>query len=328
MFYMLIFNLNIRGLGGGTKARYLKRCIATEEVEFVCIQETKTVEITEARCFSLWGDNNIGWIHNGGANGNGGVLSMWHKDTFTYESHSLGKGYIATVGQHVKSAKRCCVVNVYAACSLKEKKRLWEDLSKCKEASQIELWCFCRDFNAIRSRMERQGADRGDFTSEIKGFNEFIESNLLLDLPIVGKNFTWFRSNGTAKSRIDRALVSEEWLQCWPMCKQYVQRREVSDHCALMIKCLDKEWGPKPFRSIDAWHSEQGFDRMVEARWKSYANQGSDLKGLKEKFKLLKADLKTWNKEVFGNLNTIKRSILQDIESFNYQDCNLSGVGK
>jgi len=61
---------------------------------------------------------------------------------------------------------------------------------------------------------------------------------------------------------------------------------------------------------------------MVEARWKSYANQGSDLKGLKEKFKLLKADLKTWNKEVFGNLNSIKRSILQDIESFNYQDCN------
>ncbi|XP_068477175.1 uncharacterized protein [Phaseolus vulgaris] len=247
---------------------------------------------------------------------------MWHKDAFNYESHSLGKGYIATVGQHVKSAKRCCVVNVYAACSLKEKKRLLEDLSKCKEVSQMELWCFYGDFNAIRSRTERQGEDRGDFTSEIKGFNEFIESNFILDLPIVGKKFTWFISNGTTKSRIDSVLVSEEWLQCWPMCKQYVQRREVSDHCALMIKCLDKDWRPKPFRSIDAWHSEQGFDRMVEVRWKSYANQGSDIKGLKEKFKLLKADLKTWNKEVFGNLNSIKRSILQDIESFNYQDCN------
>ena len=143
---------------------------------------------------------------------------MWHKDAFNYESHSLGKGYIATVGQHVKSAKRCCVVNVYAACSLKEKKRLWEDLSKCKEVSQIELWCFCGDFNAIRSQTERQGANKGDFTSEVKGFNEFIESNLLLDLPIVGKKFTWFRSNGTTKSRIDRVLVFEEWLQCWPMC--------------------------------------------------------------------------------------------------------------
>jgi len=52
---MLIFNLNIRGLGGGTKARYLRRCISTEGEEFVCLQETKIVQVTEARCFSLWG---------------------------------------------------------------------------------------------------------------------------------------------------------------------------------------------------------------------------------------------------------------------------------
>jgi len=106
MLSLLIFNLNIGGLGGGTKARYLRRCIVTEEAEFVFIQETKTVEIKDTRCFSLWGDNNIGWIHNGGDNGNGGLLSMWHKEAFSYESHSTGKGYIATVGQHVKSAKR------------------------------------------------------------------------------------------------------------------------------------------------------------------------------------------------------------------------------
>jgi len=37
-----------------------------------------------------------------------------------------------------------------------------------------------------------------------------------------------------------------------------------------MIKCLDKDWGPKPFRSIDAWHLERGFDRMMEEKWKSY----------------------------------------------------------
>jgi len=55
------------------------------------------------------------------------------------------------------------------------------------------------------------------------------------------KKFTWFKSNGMERSRIDRVLVTEEWLQCWPMCKQYVQRREVSDHCALMIKSLDKD---------------------------------------------------------------------------------------
>ena len=74
------------------------------------------------------------------------------------------------------------------------------------------MWCFCGDFNEIRSRAERQGVDKGDFTSEIKGFNGFIKSNMLLDLPIVGKKYTWFKSNRMAKSMIDIVLVTEEWL--------------------------------------------------------------------------------------------------------------------
>ena len=56
------------------------------------------------------------------------------------------------------------------------------------------MWCLCGDFNAIRSRRERKGtSDRGHtssgHTSEINGFNWFIESNLLLNLPIVGKKY-------------------------------------------------------------------------------------------------------------------------------------------
>lgn len=43
-----------------------------------------------------------------------------------------------------------------------------------------------------------------------------------MDLPIVGKKYTWFKENGSTKSRLDKMLVSDEWLQVWPMCKQYV----------------------------------------------------------------------------------------------------------
>jgi len=89
-----------------------------------------------------------------------------------------------------------------------------------------------------------------------------------------------------------------------------------------MIKCLDKDWGPKPFRLIHAWLSEKGFVGMVEERWKSYISEGGAIKGLKEKLKLLKADLKVWNRDVFGNLNLIKSSIVQEIENFDCQECN------
>jgi len=58
-------------------------------------------------------------------------------------------------------------------------------------------------------------------------------------------------------------FVSDDWLQNWPMCKQYVQLREVSDYCAIVVKSMVKDWDPMPFRTIDAWKLEPSFKEMV-----------------------------------------------------------------
>ena len=46
--------------------------------------------------------------------------------------------------------------------------------------------------------------------------NSFINKMELIDTPLVGMKFTWVRAGGNAMSRIDRILVSMEWLQFWP----------------------------------------------------------------------------------------------------------------
>ena len=182
---------------------------------------------------------------------------------------------------------------------------------------------MCGDFDSVRRVTERQGARARDTqSSEIRDFNGFIEANLLFELPFVGTEYTWFNSNGSAKSRLDRAMVTEDWMEVWPMCKQYVQRREVSDHCALIIKSVEKDWGPKPFRTIDAWLSEKGFLEMVKVRWLSYPGQGCSFMKVKDKLKCLKGDLKEWNRDVFGNIETTKKRILQEIEILDNQYCN------
>jgi len=61
----------------------------------VCLQETKSVEFSDARCFSLWGSNDVGWIHNEGLRGVGSLIVMWHKQIFHCESHVMGTGFIA-----------------------------------------------------------------------------------------------------------------------------------------------------------------------------------------------------------------------------------------
>ncbi|XP_068501097.1 uncharacterized protein [Phaseolus vulgaris] len=255
--------------------------------------------------------------------GAGSTLSMWDKEAFNYSSHVSGRGFIVVVGHHSKSNCLCVVANVYAACSLSDKVAMWEALSEIRSSHQNKVWCCCGDFNAVRSIEERKGV-RGHSSQkkEIRDFNEFIDKNLMVDLPIVGKKFTWYKSDGSAKSRIDRILVSEEWLQVWPMSKQYVQSREVSDHCALVAKSWVKDWGPKPFRTIDAWLMEPGFKELVKGKWNSYEVQGNGISKFKDKLKMLKGDLKEWNRNVFGNLEENKRMITREIEMLDTKDAN------
>jgi len=102
----------------------MRQLIASEGAEFVCLQETKKTVFSYARCFTLWGDNKTGWIHNEGDNGGGSLLSMWHKEALCYESHVMGKGFIIVADQHLKTTHRCVIVNVYSACALRDKKLL------------------------------------------------------------------------------------------------------------------------------------------------------------------------------------------------------------
>ncbi|XP_068476937.1 uncharacterized protein [Phaseolus vulgaris] len=61
---------------------------------------------------------------------------------------------------------------------------------------------------------------------------------------------------------------------------------------------------------------------MVKDKWNSYPAQGSGFFRFKEKLKFLKGDLKVWNRDVFGNIHTSKKRILQEIEDLDYQACN------
>jgi len=113
---------------------------------------------------------------------------MWHKEAFLYISHVTGRGFIDVVGHNVKSNCLCVIINVYAACFLCDKVALWDALSAITSSYQNKVWCCCGDFNVVRCVEERKGV-RGNASQkkEIRGFNEFIEKNSMVDLPIVGK---------------------------------------------------------------------------------------------------------------------------------------------
>lgn len=56
---------------------------------------------------------------------------------------------------------------------------------------------------------------RNNRNEEVQIFGEFISEVGLIDLPLIGRKFTWYKLDGSAMSRLDRFLISESWLNSW-----------------------------------------------------------------------------------------------------------------
>jgi len=253
---MKIVNINIRGLGGDVKRKYLRELVSKEDPGLLLVQETKLTKLDDSKCYSLWGSNDISWIHRGADKEGGGILTLWDNKKFTCSRSEEGKGFILTEGMYKSGDSvvgvKVIVLNVYALCSNSDKVVLWRDIECLLGNGTAHNRCLIGDFNSVRVALERKETTSGTVNKyEMARFNDFIERYALRDIPVVGRQFTWYRPNGTTRSRLDRALISDEWLQQWQGSKQYVQGRQVSDHWALVIKKSILDWGPKPFRTFD-----------------------------------------------------------------------------
>ena len=139
------------------------------------------------------------------------------------------------------------------------------------------------------------------------------------EAPWVGKRFTWYRPNGNAKSKLDRFLISPEWLSKWSASSQYTLKRSFSDHCPVMLKSQSIDWGPKPFRILDCWLKDQSFKKLVQQTWSNNNQGGWGGFVLKQKIKALKVSIKEWNKTHFGDtLRKYKFLVLLKYSNFCY----------
>lgn len=69
-----------------------------------------------------------------------------------------------------------------------------------------------------------------------------------------------------------------------------------------MLGLDDRNWGPFPFRSLDAWLYDSRLPKLVKTAWSSFQFTGYNGAQFIRKMKALKSWLKTWNQECFGNV--------------------------
>ncbi|GJX37278.1 RNA-directed DNA polymerase, eukaryota [Tanacetum coccineum] len=112
-------------------------------------------------------------------------------------------------------------------------------------------WAGVSYFNAVRKNDKRDGCafDEG----EANAFNDFISRVGLFDFPLNGRRFTRFDKNGTKVSKLDRFLVTHNFLDLWSDASVSVLCRSYSDHCPILLQVGLPDFGPKPFNFFDKW---------------------------------------------------------------------------
>ncbi|XP_016178555.1 uncharacterized protein LOC107621009 [Arachis ipaensis] len=150
------------------------------------------------------------------------------------------------------------------------------------------------DFNEIVQVEERRGADTLPLTAE--DFKNWVHDMGVVDLLITNRKFTWFK--GRSCSRIDRVLVSLEWLENFSETRMRGGPRGLSDHCPIIVEERRRSDGPRPFRSLDSWFTHEDFLRLVKEEWRGLGEAP-----FTDKLKALTVPLGRWHKNNFGNMD-------------------------
>jgi hypothetical protein len=150
--------------------------------------------------------------------------------------------------------------------------------------------------------------------ADISVFNNFISGMELLELPLYGRTYTWTHPNGVTMSKLDRVLLSEGWVDSWPNPVVWALPRDVSDHCPIVLRYNEVDWGPRSFRFRNHWLEDSRFKDLVKKVWADQQFTGWMGFILKERLKGLKEEIKKWNLEVYGEVDSKINKLRADIE--------------
>ena len=300
---MKLVSWNVRGLDGAKKKKEVRFRVKDKQPFIVCLQETELQVCDDGVCSALWDLQLMGYSYRPSRGALGGLLTVWDISEVEVWSTVSFEHVLVIHGRFLKSNEEFHMFNVYAPCDLRAKQMLWDSLSERLAPLRGTHVCVCGDFNVVRSRDERRSVSGVGVSSDIAPFNLFIENNFLCDLPLRGRNFTWFKGDGRTMSRIDRFLLSEEWYLTWPNCLQVAQLRGLSDHCVLFLSIDEDNWGPRPSRFLKCWSDMVGYKNFVENKWRSFKIDGWGGYVLNKKFKLMRLALKEWHAAHSQNLS-------------------------
>jgi len=201
---MKLISWNVRGLGSFEKRREVCQLVREKKPFVLCLQETKMSVFDDIIYKSMWGDVFVDFSYQPSVGASGGLITLWNTKEVEVWSTMSFDHVLVILGRFVQTGEDFALFNAYAPCDANRQQVLWNNLSNRLGSLSVQNVCVCGDFNVVRCSEERRSV--GIVFNQLwsKNFNNFVDGNLLVDLPLRGRKYTWFRGDGKSMSRIDR----------------------------------------------------------------------------------------------------------------------------
>jgi len=138
---------------------------------------------------------------------------------------------LAVNGSFLQSSEEFVFVNVYAPCDMRAQHLLRDNITR-NLSNYVGKTFVCLRW--LECGLWGGGVVKWSVWTTIRllgcsSFNRFIVDNYLVDLPLVGRSFTWYRRDGHLMSCLEKFMLSKNWCGKWPNCNQVAQTRSLSD---------------------------------------------------------------------------------------------------
>ncbi|CAK8571268.1 unnamed protein product [Lathyrus sativus] len=114
-------------------------------------------------------------------------------------------------------------------------------------------------------------------------------------------------------SRLDKFLISEEWLRRWPASSRWALEKGLFDHFPILLADDMKKRGPKLFQMLDCWKNIDGYHNFVREQWLNFKVEGWRCLFLKEKLNMIKNKLKEWHRWHTQNLEGMIKETKEEL---------------
>ena len=319
-FHNVGFLWNIRGFNKQEKQAVVRDWMRSRKFDFGCLIETK---VKESRAEEI--------IKS--------VFKDWSVMT-NYEDHRLRRIWLVWGGNvrvtpiYKTSQMITCsfylegrqeeffVSFIYASNFVMKRKLLWNDLQHHHDAPMFQgkPWLICGDFNDILEGEEHSLYDNTPIIPQgMRDFQSMVTHCELTDLSYQGPKFTWCnkRHDGVICKKLDRVLVSKEWLHKYDQSYSVFEPGGCSDHmrCRFYIK-EEAQKIKKPFKFTNTLITISGYHEEVGDFWKKSPqlyHSTSAMHMLSKRLKELKPQLRRMGKRVYGDITVRTKEAFKNL---------------